>query len=157
MFALPSSTRLSDEVQGRVNVLHNHTDWELQFQFANRLCEPDDVQQYQSNWEVRFWLGEERILGLNTSLAKDERIRCPRCVLTNNSISLLHRGMKVLWPRGRLPDLPEMLETTLGVKFGRANFLGHHSDSRQRSDSTIRIERSRTGSARDREGKRRKK
>lgn len=139
--SFPKITQLSDGVRGITDILQRHVDGAPAFKLEKRLCDADDLQQYQINWEVRFWLGERGITGVNTSLAKDQRIRCPACVLTNNPLRLLDRGMKIVRPDGQ-PDLALLLGKTLAR---RASLLGYKWDPRRRVYSVTKTERSVTG------------
>jgi hypothetical protein len=86
-------------------------------------------------------------------LAKDKRIRCPNCVLMDNFLSLLHRGMKLVWPESR-PDIPEILEKTLKQ---RASLLGYKWDQKHKAYSTMDGLRYPTGSYRWREKEKKRK
>lgn len=93
------------------------------------------LQPFQDNWEVQFWLGQQDLFGVNTSLAKDKRIRCPRCVLMNNPLRLQDRGMKIVRPNVQI-DLSELLEITLRR---RASLLGYKWDPRRKVFSMLEI------------------
>ncbi len=97
----------------------NYTDCALHGEFMMQLHISDDVQHYQNNWEVRFWLGEQDVAGVNTSLAKDKRIRWPCCLLTNNPLRLPDQDLKVMRPWAQL-DPPSGLGRYIG-KEGKAS------------------------------------
>jgi hypothetical protein len=75
-------------------------EWENEAGDVRRYPDCDTLLEYQNNWEVRFWLGEQGIAGVNTSLEKGKRIRCPSCVLMDNPLRLLENSMKIVWPKG---------------------------------------------------------
>lgn len=150
LYALPIRMHVYDEVEDTLKIIREAADCPSSFPLKKCVLDSDDIQQYQNNWEVQLWLGKQGLAGVNTSLAKDKRLRCPSCVLTNNPIRLLDTSMKV----GRQPDLPVLLENTLPR---RASVLGYKWDSHHKDYSMIKSRKGLTGSFRDRQKKRKRK
>lgn len=120
------TTIIYEEVPGLLDTSQDPINREEEDEYARRLRDGDDLPQYQNNWEVQFWLGEQGLAGVATTLAKDKRIRCPSCVLVDNQLSLGDRGMKVVWPNGH-PDPSVIVENTLRR---RASLLGYEWNPR---------------------------
>jgi hypothetical protein len=95
-----------------LGIHHVSMEWDREDQVPIRYPGCATFLQYQNDWEVRFWLGEQGVAGVNTSLEKDKRIRCPSCVLMGNPLRLQESGMKIVWPEGH-PELSEVLKDTL--------------------------------------------
>lgn len=143
---------LHEDVQRISNFIRDPTYWNLESHLEERLRDYDDFRQYQNNWEVRLWLGEQVRTGVNTSRAEDKEIRCPSCLLMDNPLRLQDRSMKVVWPKGH-PDSSIVMEDT---SEGRARLLGYHQDRRSRGSVIMRTINSHTGSHKDRQRKKRK-
>lgn len=147
------STMIYEEVPGIRDISQDPIDWGEEYEYARRLRDCDDLPQYQSNWEVQFWLGERDLAGIDTSLAKDKRIRCPGCVLVDNQLRLGDRGMKIVWPNGH-PHPSVIMKDTLKR---RASLLGYQWNPRIAFYSLTGTERIPPRRHRDAQEKREKK
>ena len=136
-----------------LGISHILFDWENKAGIWQHNSNCDILLQYQNNWEVRFWLGEQGIAGVNTSLEKDKRIRCPSCVLMGNRLRLQESSMKIAWPKGP-PGLSKVLEDTLER---RAKMQGYQWDRRLGVYVMTMPKLSLTGSYRERQRKKQRR